>query len=541
MRPAMPKIALGLMLGLVLLAPAPAAAQSWPQKPIKMIVPFPAGGGTDFIGRLAAKHLSDRLGQQVFVENRGGANGAIGLQALMQSDPDGYTIATSSDTPLVVNPWLYDKLPYQALLDFVPVATLVRFPGMLAVHPSVPATSVAELIALAKAKPGSLAYASAGVGNFSHLAMELFSLATGVKLLHVPYKGTGPASLALIGGDVQLGFNNVQTLLQNVRGGQLPVLAVAEPQRVAALPDVPTVAETVPGFSMAPWIGIIVPVKTPKEVVARLGEATLAVMHDPEVIKVLNEQQVTPMPTGSEEFEGLIKKDLDRWANVIKTAGIKGEESAEGPHVRSSLEPGAAGNPRHGARFRGAGSQAAGPRPRAARGADAAVAHGRARQGGAARAAHAGAVRGRGWRGRRSSHLLHRHRGARRRRPRHRGRARADLDARACLVRPADDAAAARTLPAGLPRRRSLSPRARAARAGARCHPRDQLSSRRGERRELQHHGAARGRRLGDQRPQGTRRQRAHRQAVRGRGEHRDGRCRHAPGAVRHVGTARDE
>jgi tripartite-type tricarboxylate transporter receptor subunit TctC len=219
------RIRLGKLAAMLVLAcalPATALAQAWPQRPIKMIVPFPAGGGTDFIGRLAAKHLSDRLGQQVFVENRGGANGAIGLQALMQSDPDGYTIATSSDTPLVVNPWLYEKLPYQALRDFVPVATLVRFPGMLAVHPSVP-------------------------------------------------------------------------------------------------------AETVAGFSMAPWIGIIVPVKTPKEVVARLGEATLAVMRDPEVIKVLNDQQVTPMAMDSGEFEGLIKKDLDRWANVIKTAGIKGE------------------------------------------------------------------------------------------------------------------------------------------------------------------------------------------------------------------------
>jgi tripartite-type tricarboxylate transporter receptor subunit TctC len=323
MRIRLGKLAATLVLASIL--PAAALAQAWPQRPIKMIVPFPAGGGTDFIGRLAAKHLSDRLGQQVFVENRGGANGAIGLQALMQSDPDGYTIATSSDTPLVVNPWLYDKLPYQALRDFVPVATLVRFPGMLAVHPSLPVTSVAELIALAKAKPGSLAYASAGVGNFSHLAMELFSLATGVKLLHVPHKGTGPASLALIGGDVQMGFNNVQTLLQNVRGGQLRPLAVAEPQRVAALPEVPTVAETVPGFAMAPWIGIIVPVKTPKEVVARLEQATLAMMSDPEVVKLLNDQQVTPMPMRSDEFETLVKKDLDRWSNVIKTAGIKGE------------------------------------------------------------------------------------------------------------------------------------------------------------------------------------------------------------------------
>ena len=290
-----------------------------------MIVPYPAGGGTDFIGRLAAKELTERLGQQVFVENRAGANGAIGLQALMQSDPDGYTIAASSDTPLVVNPWLYEKLPYQPLRDFVPVATLVRFPGMLAVHPSLPAHSVAELIALAKAKPGSLAYASAGVGNFSHLAMELFALAAGVKLLHVPYKGTGPASLALIGGEVQMGFNNVQTLLQNVRAGQLRSLAVAEPQRLAILPDVPTVAETVPGFAMAPWVGIIVPARTPDDIVNRLAHASLAVMSDPAVIRLLTDQQVTPMATTTQEFEQLIRSDLERWANVIKTAGIRPE------------------------------------------------------------------------------------------------------------------------------------------------------------------------------------------------------------------------
>jgi tripartite-type tricarboxylate transporter receptor subunit TctC len=309
----------------LLIATAVAGAQSWPQKPIRMIVPYPAGGGTDFIGRLAAKELTERLGQQVFVENRAGANGAIGLQALMQSDPDGYTIAASSDTPLVVNPWLYEKLPYQPLRDFVPVATLVRFPGMLAVHPSLPAHGVAELIALAKANPGSLAYASAGVGNFSHLAMELFALAAGVKLLHVPYKGTGPASLALIGGEVQMGFNNVQTLLQNVRAGQLRPLAVAEPHRLAILPDVPTVAETVPGFAMAPWVGIIVPARTPDEIVNRLAHATLAVMSDPAVIRLLNDQQVTPMVTRPQEFEQLIKSDLERWANVIKTAGIRPE------------------------------------------------------------------------------------------------------------------------------------------------------------------------------------------------------------------------
>jgi tripartite-type tricarboxylate transporter receptor subunit TctC len=312
-------------IGVVLVIATAAAAQGWPRKPVKMIVPFPAGGGTDFIARLAAKHLADRLGQQVFVENRAGANGAIGLQALMASDPDGYTIATTSDTPMVVNPWLYDKLPYAPLRDFVPVATMVRFPGMLAAHPSVPAHTVAELIALARAKPGTIAYASAGIGNFSHLAMELFAQATGVKLLHVPYKGTGPASLALIAGEVQMGFNNVQTLLQNVRTGQLRPLAVAEPQRLALLPDIPTVDETVPGFTMAPWIGIIVPARTPKDIVSRLTQETLAVMRDPEVVKLLTDQQVTPMASGSPDFEQLIRSDLDRWGKVIASAGIRGE------------------------------------------------------------------------------------------------------------------------------------------------------------------------------------------------------------------------
>lgn len=311
------------VLGLLSFASGLAVAQSWPQKSIKMIVPFPAGGGTDFVARLVARHLSQRLGQQIYIENHGGANGAIGLQLLMQSDPDGYTIGASSDTPLVVNPWLYKKLPYQPLRDFVPVATVVRLPGMLAVHPSVPVRSVAELIALANAKPGSLAYASAGIGNFSHLAMELFSLATGVKLLHVPYKGTGPASMALLSGEIQLGFNNVQTLLQHVQSGKLVALAVAEPQRMPSLPDLPAVAETVSGFEMAPWVGLIVPAGTPKEVVTRLSEETLAVMRDPAIAKLFTDQQLTVMALGPDQFADLIRKDLAKWEKVIKTVGIQ--------------------------------------------------------------------------------------------------------------------------------------------------------------------------------------------------------------------------
>ncbi|MFL5093191.1 MAG: Bug family tripartite tricarboxylate transporter substrate binding protein [Xanthobacteraceae bacterium] len=312
-------------LAIACLAPAYAPAQSWPQKPVKMIVPFPAGGGTDAIARIVAKYLTQRLGQQVFVENRGGANGGIGLQALAVADPDGYTIATSSDTPLTVNPSLYSKLPYEPLRDFVPVTTLVRFPGMLAVHPSVPVRSIAELIALAKEKPGGLTYASAGVGNFSHLAMELFSLKAGIKLLHVPYKGTGPASLALVAGDVQMGFNNVSTLFQNMQAGQVVALGVAEPKRMPDLPNVPAVAETLPGFEMAPWAGIIVPAKTPKEIVTRLSQETIAVMRDPEVVKLLSEQQLTPYSLEAPEFEKLVRQDHEKWAAVIKTAGIKPE------------------------------------------------------------------------------------------------------------------------------------------------------------------------------------------------------------------------
>jgi tripartite-type tricarboxylate transporter receptor subunit TctC len=315
-----------LLLTLALLPfawPTNAIAQTWPNRPIKMIVPFPAGGGTDFIGRLMAQHLSKRLGQQVYVENRGGANGAIGLQALKQSEADGYTIAASSDTPLVVNPALYEKVPYDSIKDFIPVATMVRFPGLIAVHPSVPIRSIPELIATAKAKPGSLAFASAGIGNFSHLAMELFALQTGVKMLHVPYKGTGPAAMGLVAGEVQLAFNNVQTTLQNIREGQLVPLGVGELKRVPVLPDVPTIGETVPGFNMAPWVGVIAPAGTPKEIVERLSREVTAVMNDPEVIKILTDQQVTPFPMPQSEFVELVKTDLDKWAKVIKTAGIK--------------------------------------------------------------------------------------------------------------------------------------------------------------------------------------------------------------------------
>jgi tripartite-type tricarboxylate transporter receptor subunit TctC len=304
---------------------AASLAESWPQKPIRFIVPFPPGGGTDFVARLVAKNLQDKLGQVIIVENRGGANGAIGLMAVKQSVADGYTFSFTSDTPMTVNPWLYKDLAYEPLNDFIPVASAARLPGMLAAHPSFPANNIAEFIALAKARPGSINYASAGVGNFSHLAMELFSIATGVKLQHVPYKGTGPAAQALLSGEVQVSFNNVQTLMQFVLDGKVKSLGVAEPKRMPQLPDLPAIAETVPGFEMAPWVGIVAPTGTPQPIIDKLAEAMTAVMSDPAIAKQFSDQQLTAMCLPKEQFAELIKKDYDKWGKVTKEAGINME------------------------------------------------------------------------------------------------------------------------------------------------------------------------------------------------------------------------
>jgi tripartite-type tricarboxylate transporter receptor subunit TctC len=314
-----------IAIAVLCLTPALAAAQVWPNKPIKMIVPFPAGGGTDFIGRLAAKQLGDRLGQPVFVDNRGGANGAIGAQALMQSPPDGYTIAAISDGPTVINPALYPKLAYHPLRDFVPVAMMIKFPSMLTAHPSAGIRTVADLIAQAKAKPGALNYSSGGTGNFSHLGLELLAFQAGIKLTHVPYRGVAPATMALLAGDVQLMYNNVATALEHVRAGRMVAVAVGEAQRLPALPDIPAIAETVPGFEFAAWVGIFAPAGTQREIVARMSRETAAFLKDPEVLKIFAEQQIVASYRDPEDFARYIRQELDKWAGVIKTLGIKGE------------------------------------------------------------------------------------------------------------------------------------------------------------------------------------------------------------------------
>lgn len=313
-----------LALGLLCMVSNLATAQSWPQRQIRAIVPFPAGGGTDLMGRLLAKHLSDKLGQQVYVENIGGANGSIGVQAVMRAEPDGYTIGVLSDGPMIVNPLLYPNNPYQTLRDFIPVAMVNRFPSMLTAHPSTGIKTVADLLKVAKEKPGALNFASAGIGNFSHMGMELLAHQTGIKLTHVPYRGIGPSTQAILTGEVQLLYNNVATALEHVRAGKTNGLAIGEAKRIPGL-DVPTIAETVPGYDFSAWIGVYVPLKTPPAVVTKLSKAVLDFLQEPSVQKYFSDQFITASYKDGPQLTDYIKAELTKWDGVIKTAGIKAQ------------------------------------------------------------------------------------------------------------------------------------------------------------------------------------------------------------------------
>jgi len=310
----------------LLFLPAIAAAQTWPAKPVRMLVPFPPGGGVDFAARIVGKHLADRLGQPVVIENRAGANGIIALEALKSSAPDGYTIAAASNGPLVINPFLYLKLPYDPVRDFVAIGRLVDFPLLLVTHPSLPAGSVAELIALAKAKPGVLTYSSPGVGNGSHLAVELFASMANVSLVHVPYKGTAPAATALLAGEVSLTFSSIPTVLPHIRAGKLRALAVGNAARLPALPEFPTVAESgVPGYEAFSWAGLIAPAGTPKEIVARVNRETVQILKQKDIVDQLARDGTLAAQDTPEEFSAYIKAELDKWAAIVKLAKIKPE------------------------------------------------------------------------------------------------------------------------------------------------------------------------------------------------------------------------
>ncbi|HWP86959.1 MAG TPA: tripartite tricarboxylate transporter substrate binding protein [Burkholderiales bacterium] len=319
----MTKTGLGAVL---LMAAALTHAQSFPVKPVRVITPFTAGSAIDTLARVVGQKLGDTWGQQVVIDNRIGANGIIGTEAAAKAPPDGYTVYLGNISTLAVNPHLYLKLPYDALRDFAPVTLAATIPVVLVVHPSLPVKSVRELIALAKAHPGQLNYASGGTGSAQHLPMEMLRVETGINIVHVPYKGLGPAFSDVLGGQVPMMFTGVSNVVPYMKTGRLRVLAIGSPKRSATLPDVPTVAEAgVPGFDFDSWTGYLVPVGTPRELIVKLHAditRTLAASEVRDKLVTLGFDLVGGTP---EAFATLIRNDIARFGKLIKAAGIKAE------------------------------------------------------------------------------------------------------------------------------------------------------------------------------------------------------------------------
>jgi tripartite-type tricarboxylate transporter receptor subunit TctC len=306
--------------------PVPAASQpAYPSKPVRIISPFAPGGGNDALCRIVAQRLAEELKQQVIVENRAGANGIVGTEIAARSAPDGYTIVLIPSGH-AVNATLYRKLPFDSIKDFAPITLAGSSPLVLAVHPSLPARSVRELVALAKARPGQLTYVSAGVGASGHLGGALFESLTGTKMVHIPYKGMAVAITDLMSGQVSLTFGTSLSVIPHVHSGRLRALATTGVQRSPALPDLPTVAEGgVPGYEAGLWYGFVGPARLPPEIVRRLNSAIVAVLGLPDVRARLASQGVDPQPTTPDEFARLIVSDIERWAKVVQRAGIQPE------------------------------------------------------------------------------------------------------------------------------------------------------------------------------------------------------------------------
>lgn len=311
-----------VLLSLVSAGPVLAQPQAYPDKPIRMLVGFPPGGAADILGRFAAQGLAAGLGQQVVVDNRGGAGGVIATEIVGHANPDGYTLLFTS-IPHVINPHLYKKVDYDALKDFAPVVQFVSVPLMLAVTNGLPAKSIKELIALARAKPGDLNYASSGNGASSHLAMELFMNMAGVKMNNITYKGTGPLLSDLISGQTQLTIASAVPLSPQVRAGKVRGLAVTGPKRAAAFPDVPTIAETVPGYEVVNWFGVLAPAATPKAIVTRLNAELNRALANPDLKEKLLAQTAEAAGGTPEAFAAIIKADYAKWGKVVKAINLK--------------------------------------------------------------------------------------------------------------------------------------------------------------------------------------------------------------------------
>ncbi len=315
-----------LVTALVVLAvalPEAPAQDSYPSRPIRIVVPIPTGSGTDSVARLIAKELSERLGRQVFVENRPGAGTIIGNEIVAKAKPDGYTLLMNG-AAFTISPAIYRKIPYDAWHDFTPITVAVFTPNVMVVHPSVPAKSVKEIIALARAQPGKILYASGGNGTNSHLAMALFASMAQIRLTHVPYKGSIPGVIDLIAGNVAMTANSMSTIMPHVRAGKLRALGVASARRVAAAPELPTVAEAgVPGYESVQWSGLLAPAGTPQEIIARLHKETIAIVRAPGTRERLASDGSEVIANTPQEFASFLKTELVKWAKVVKATGIE--------------------------------------------------------------------------------------------------------------------------------------------------------------------------------------------------------------------------
>ena len=301
-----------------------ASAQTYPTRPIRLVVPFPAGGTTDILAREVGDRLSRSLGQSVVVDNRPGAGGNIGADLVAKSAPDGYTLLMGTVGTHAINPSLYTKMPYDHVKDFVPIILVAGVPNVLEVTPSLPVNSVADLIKLAKEKPGQLNFASSGSGTSIHLSGELFKTMAGVDMTHVPYKGSAPALTDLMGGQVQLMFDNLANSTPQLKAGKLKALAVTTAKRSALAPELPTLAETgLPGFDIYTWWGFMAPAGTPKEIVAKWNAEVTRILSTPEMKAFFAQQGAEPAPTSPEQFSALIQSEIPKYARIIKASGAK--------------------------------------------------------------------------------------------------------------------------------------------------------------------------------------------------------------------------
>ena len=315
------------LIAIVLIAAAStAAAQNYPSKPIRVVVPWPPGGGTDLVARTVAQKMHETLGQQAIVDNRAGANGIIGADLVAKAPADGYT-AMITIASHAINATLYAKLPYDTLGDLAPVSLLAEYPFVITVHPSLPVKSIKELIAFAKAHPGKLSYASSGNGSGPHLGMELFKSMAGIDLVHVPYKGAGQAMTDLVSGQVQLFLNNFLAGNAMIRAGKLRALAVTSGKRSAAAPQIPTVAESgVPGYAVTGWYGMMAPAGTPASVVRVLNEGAVKALKSKEISSRLSGEAAEVVANTPQEFAAFLKSETEKWASVIRKAKVRVNE-----------------------------------------------------------------------------------------------------------------------------------------------------------------------------------------------------------------------